>query len=161
MFKRYLQRLERKCHTTIDSIPVYNWWKIHDTKDLSYLYLVKKPIVKSDIGGLAVLWKRLYDEYLKRFGIGEKAVEIIEKQREVIQLIKQIGVDNDNDMLTYLDIAKQQLQTLEVKAEKQGDFSHYEFKGRLERALKISIDPKKVSVEEYYSYLKILEDGRE
>jgi len=56
----------KKIYTSCDELPVYNFFKIVETKDFSYLYLDYDGYTKIKISNdVNLVWSKLYDEYLQ------------------------------------------------------------------------------------------------
>jgi len=154
------QRLERKysgnCYTDLDTLPIFYWSKLNETGELKNLLIKQVKINKPLNIYLQSLFTKLVDEYIKRFGIGERAQEVFDKQKELAKYVVKNIVDGaDSYNLACIDIATIELN--ELKKESGEEQSFFEGKAMLERALKFQIDPFKTSVSEYYSYIVALQ----
>ena len=148
--------MENNCYSSIEDLPIYNWWKIHSTGDLTQLCIGSK--VKVDLKKLEELWRNIYDQYIKAFGIGDSFLNYVLKQNEIALLQIRRWEEDDRSIETLIEVAEIELKELSLS--ESGDF--YEVKAGIERALGIArIDVKQCSVVEFYTYIKILnKDGR-
>lgn len=101
---------------------------------------------------MSFLWKKIYDEYFERFGMGEHLSDILEKKREIALLKCKKGLLGDSSIDTMISIAELELN--EFEQIKGGNF--LETKAYIEKTLNFQIDLKKTSVSEYYTYLKLI-----
>lgn len=148
-------------YSSIDTLPVYNWRIIHDSGDLTYLLIKTKTLNKYQQLFLFNAWTKINDEYLKHFGITEAVKEIIEKEKYLICLNEDYVVNDNKAQLTFIEITELEIASLKKKLSEYKDDFHVT-KAKLEKALnKDYIDTKKISVKEYFSYFKMLADGRE
>lgn len=135
---------------------MWNWWRIHENRDLSYLLLTKRSLNKYENEFLSNKWKVLHDQYLKAFGLGETMEKLIEKERNLILMYEDKNVHGNRDVMTFIEIEEIEISEIRKKLMgKESDF--YQIKAQLESIVKFSIDIKKCSVKEYYSYFKMLE----
>lgn len=141
-------------YTSIDDMPIFNWYKIHESADLSYVCVKRKKLNDKQIKIASECWTELYNDYISRFGFSESFLEVIEKQQEIALLMIQRAETGDESIETLIDI-----RTLELN-KKQGDSPKIDFmemKSSLEKSLGFRINIKDCSVNEFYSYLKTLE----
>ena len=144
-----------KCYSGIDTLPIWNWDKIFETRDLKYLLLIPKEIDDKQKPILNTIYEEFYDAYLEEFGLNEKAQEIREKRQSYI-LNMALVLQGDKGAQTFVDIDKFDLDELTKPSEHNQ--SIWELKSKMEVALKINIDVKKCSVIEFYNYLKIISE---
>jgi hypothetical protein len=151
--EKVLSNIIENCYSTIDELPIYNWNKIYETLDLSYLIKDKSKKVKQNI--LVKLWEDLQNEYLKEFGLEPMFVQRL-------NLIKQKAIKNydyiitgDRFILTELSIIDADLKRLEG-TNKQ---SFWKIKEIAENNKGFRIDPKTTTVIEWYHILKNLKEN--
>lgn len=157
LLRYYEARLSGKYYEGIDYLPIFNWWKIHETGETEYLLYEKKKANKIQKVVLARLWEKIYDEYIVRFGLSEEFADILKKQKEIARLIVERITTGDKSILTLIKIAELELEMIEKRIAK-GDFNM--MKGYMEQGLGFSIDTRKTTVAEFYSYIKVLKHGR-
>lgn len=102
---------------------------------------------------LSIVWRKLLDEYIARFGFSENFLEIIRKEKEIaMHRVKRI-VDSDRSVNAFIQICQQELTELQ-KAGQGGDF--WQSKAFIEKGMGIKINPFECSVGEFYSYFKTI-----
>ncbi len=139
---------ERRYYNHIDELPVYNWWRIHQTNDYSFLLL--KPGSYGSQYLMSVLWKKLYDQYFEKFGLGENFIATLEKKKEIALLKCERWITSDKSLETFIKVAEVELE--EMQSLNAGDF--LETKAYIEKVLNFQINMKQTSVSEFYTYLK-------
>lgn len=155
---KFVKRLERKTYRSVDTLPIFNWWQIHQTKDLTYLF---RESERHQAGGwrgviLAGLWERVYSDYIKRYGFGKAFVRILDKKILIAELKVEKWATLDMSIQTLIDIEVQDLARLTSEASGESDF--YKSKAKMERMLGFTLDPHRVSVAEFNSYISSLQE---
>ena len=136
-------------------MPIYTWWQLHDTGDMSWLLKKGKSNWWKNIA-LKIIWIELYDEYIGVFGFGESMNEILIKEKELIRLYTNYIVKKDKGAGTFIIIAEKSLVEMKSKIT-NGEKNFYLTKARIEKLLGFTINPKECSVKEFYSYIKMIE----
>lgn len=144
-------------YPTIDDLPVFNWWRIHEEGDCRWL-LINKDLPKGRRGRsartvLSAVFKKMCSEFVKRFGLGNDFMRQLEKQKQIYLLKIERHVTGDKSIETLIKIKQIQLDLMKGS---QPSMGFYEIKGILEQHLGFCIDAKRVSVAEFYSYFKII-----
>lgn len=163
MFYLFLsQRFERlylhNTYGSIDTLPVYYWNKVQESGNLSYLVRTKNVhIEKKKVGriksiALGILWRKLLDEFIERFGFSENFLEIARKQKEILRLKIQKATDEDKSVNVFIKIAEEELIAMQQSIQ-MGNF--YELKGALDRA-GFYTEPMSTSVAEFYTHVQTL-----
>jgi len=62
-------------------MPIYNWWKINSTGDLSFVLVKQKKLNATQKKVLDKYWKMIFDDYISIFGFSEDFIEIIEQKK--------------------------------------------------------------------------------
>lgn len=152
----YVNRLSDKTHRSIDTLPIFNWWKIHQNGELGYLFLkVDTPNPKGlKMLAMQKLWERVYAEYITRFGVGEGFVRMLNKKKEIAALKVEKMLSGDMSIQTLIDVCVFELDRMMKEMGDKSDF--YESKAQMERMLGFTLDPRRVSVAEFYSYISTL-----
>lgn len=144
---------EKVAYKSIDEMPIYNWNKIHETGDLRYMLHEKKTIEPYEFRFLLKRWKKIYEEYVSRFGLSEDFLSILELEKNIALLKIEKAERGDENMQTFIEIDEIKLQKKRAELSGvQSDF--YDIKAAIESNLGFHIDPKKCTVVEFYSYLK-------
>lgn len=140
---------------SIDEIPMYNWNKIHETGDLKYLLHDNCKIEAYEFRFLLNRWKKIYQEFVDRFGFSDEFLSILELEKNIALLKIEKAERGDENMQTFIEIDEIKLQKKKAELNSiKSDF--YEIKAGVESSLGFHIDPKKCTVVEFYSYIKTL-----
>lgn len=119
----------------------------------------RRKIDSSEKTVLNIIWKKLYDQYLAVFGVGDSMEAIIQKERNLILMYEDKNVNGNRDVMTFIELAEIEIADMKRK-NLSGDKDFFRINAKLQEIIKIPIDMRKISVREYYSYFKNLEDGR-
>lgn len=149
-WKRTNKKWYRNVYTTINELPVYNWWQINDTGDLTYL--LKRQCKVSDYK-LNDIWINIQNQHLKAFGINESLRKILELRTEIALLESQAIINNDRSQNLFINLKKIELNKL--LQQKGSDVFNTSI--GVERLLNLNyhIDIFKTSVYEFYKFLEI------
>lgn len=158
MSKKYVERFSSKfCYQNIDYLPVYNWFKFHETRDSSYLLIKKRAVSKKEEVALSILWEKIYDQYLVMFGFSENYLNIMQKEKKIIGLKIRLITENNLSLWTWIDIAEIELEELKAKTNKGEKITFYDMAVEIEKFTRVPIDEMKVSVSKFYSSLKSMD----
>lgn len=80
-------------YTSIDDLPIYNWFKIQETNNLKYLLKQDIELSVTRIKVLSTVMQDLRNEYINVFGIEEQHLN-------VLNLKKNIRIDELNAFIT-------------------------------------------------------------
>jgi len=159
--KILLSFISGKCYTSIEIMPIFNWQKIHDTKNLSFLYksetisIHRKEPNKFYLIPLSILWRDLQNQYIKEFGFSESFIMELNIEKQIAELIVDKICNDDKSLNTMINIKKMELAELRKTQVKKTTFAHecviLKKNGYL-------IDQFKTSVTEYYTSLNALQD---
>ena len=144
------------CYDTIQELPLINWWRFNETKDVKYF--LKKYSDNVPVGKLLQLegiYTKLMDEYTQEFGINEHLLLVLEKQIDIAKLKADFMLGAAAN-ITLIEVAELELTAL-VRGVKGMGF--HEVKAILEKQMGFRIDPYVTTVMEYYSYIKLI-DGK-
>jgi len=139
----------------IDDLPVFNWYMVHNTADVSYLLTQRKEIGLLGRFYLSDIWRRIYDEYIARFGFGEKFMELMDKKRNVALMRIDRALTGDKSKNTFINIAEIELKNMMEESGRVSDL--HETAAMIGKNLGFYIDVKKCSVVEFYSFIKAIE----
>ena len=142
-------------YNSIKEMPLVNWWKFNETKDVKHFLKVYSEVNTAKLLFLETIYAKLMDEYTKEFGINEHLLLVLEKQIDIAKL-KADFMNGAGANLTLIEIAELELTDL-VRGVKGMGF--YEIKAILEKQMGFRIDPHVTTVMEYYSYIKLI-DGK-
>jgi len=143
------------CYTTIDELPMDNWFKIHKTNDVLFLLKKRTNVNAKQIELLNVQWNTIYFEFLDAFGIPEKMQEVIMLRKEIFCLETYLFLTADRTINTFIKIKKYELEkTLEAdKKETVDTVTSYvsKYMGR-------RIDLKVETVREFYGHIAMIKE---
>lgn len=69
------------------------------------------------------------------------------------------NVNGNRDLMTFIELAEIEIADMKRK-NLSGDKDFFRINAKLQEIIKVPVDIRKISVREYYSYFKNLEDGR-
>lgn len=90
-------------YSTIDDFPLYNWEKCQNG-DMRYVNRDAKSTKFDEI-----IWLKLYNEYLERFGIGEGLEYFLKLKIHLVKLRLQFIQTNDLFLLNQIKVAEAQM----------------------------------------------------
>lgn len=151
MLKKQEKSLEDKYYTSIEDLPVWNWWKLHENNDVSLVLRDKKDKVDESVVDVI---KALQNEFIVTFGIDENYASSLRKQIEIELLKIKILKTKDRSFNTMIKILEIELQDL---TSKEQDRSVGGATIAIEKWMGFKLEIKKVSTFEYYSYIKAIE----
>jgi len=94
---------------SIDEMPLYNWIKCNSGQ-IEYSRKDKKGNKLKDY----LHWKKLYDEYLKEFGLDVRYKKYLEAQRKRALLQSDYVITKERFKLTEIEIQSQKIKDLEL-----------------------------------------------
>ena len=149
-----MTRLRRRCYCNISELPIFYWWRVQETSELSYITKEHLKLNKYRIAGLQEIWDEITDDFLTKFGNDNSSFEL--KLLETSVLMRRLRyIQGDRKEMTFLEIDLQKLKAIKEKFKsEENDF--YDIKARIESVIKHQIDTKTTSVREYYSYIAMI-----
>lgn len=143
-------------YLSIEDLPIYNWFKIHETNDRSYLIKEGNKRWATD-KALNDAWGRVFSEFIDTFGISDSFREILSLKRDIMQHRLRLEYSGDGTNKTFIKI--KELHLSELLQEEGGEKKVNEVKVYIEKFVGFRIDEKTTSVKEYYTYLKVFADS--
>lgn len=131
--------------------PVLIWNRVHETSDVSYLLMKRKPLTKKLRLLLEKVWEELYNEYIKVFGYSSSFIQITERIKKIGLLKVKMILTGDLSIENFIEIEENKLKDLQSRSVKS-DFM--KTKQQIEKHLGFHLSLKEVSIREFYSYLK-------
>ena len=135
-------------YSTIDDFPLYNWEKCQ-SGDMRYVNQDAKSTKYDEI-----IWLKLYNEYLERFGIGEGLEYFLKLKIHLVKLRLQFIQTNDLFLLNQIKVAEAQMisadpSKLQGMTTQQCLVHLSKWMGTIVRAKEITIVEFKEMFEEY------------
>lgn len=141
--------MKKDYFNSIETLPIWNWWKIAETGNLIYLHILEDYEGKEDFS-LIELWNKLQDEYLDEFGITTEFREILTLKKRWINAKSNYLITGDRFILNEIDEIEIDIKdTMSTKIMVKKDETII----MLEQKLSRELDPKEVSVKKYYNYI--------
>lgn len=148
--------LKRKIdyYKSIDELPLKNWNKIQRLNDLSYLLKNFHAINEDQRRELEAAFDVIWKEYVDTFGVSDSMRHIFELRRDIMVDKCDMFIYNDRSKLTFIRIKEAELEKIisRQQVEKYDTTRAY-----VEKYMGFRIDDEKITVKEYYSYLKLME----
>ena len=140
--------MKKEYFNSIEELPIWNWWKIAETGNLIYLH--KDSDYKENDYSIVKIWDALQDEYLNEFGITEDFREMLSLKKKWIIKKSEYLLTGDRFILNDIDRIESEIDssTSNISMVKKDDTVIM-----LEEKLSFPLDPKKMSVKKYYSYI--------
>lgn len=136
-------------YKSISEFPVWNWWEIHKTGELSLLVIDGK-IDKTAID----VFESLKNEFIDTFGLSNEYDKIRKKEIDIKILEIRLALKQDRTVLVKIDMIKREIET--IKASMINDERDPVGKNIriIEKYRKFELDPKKTSVASFYGYIE-------
>lgn len=136
---------------SIENLPVYNFYKINETGDFNYLNFPKNT--KPEI--LEKTWSKIYDEFLKEFGLSDKYTKWIALNKQLIEYYKNAYCEGKRHELNFARITEAKIKELDEGEQ----LSLGELIAVVSEGMGFPVPVKETSVYQFYHYLKYL-NGR-
>tara|TARA_R110001632_G_scaffold215405_1_gene342531 strand:- start:630 stop:1034 length:405 start_codon:yes stop_codon:yes gene_type:complete len=130
-------------YKSIDTLPIYNYNKIIETGDFE-----KYGVNNVDD------WQIIEREFFEQIGYSEKYFEILRIKTDIVMTKANYYKSNNNALKTLIEIKKAKLMQT-IGEQVGGDFDL--MIAQISKFMGFRIDIKKVSVKEFYSYIKLAE----
>ncbi len=124
LLKRFYQYLSKKLesksldryYTSIEELPVHNWWRLHEKNDFKQLLRNKKYKLTSRAEEVL---ESLQNEFIGEFGVDKNYSSMLKKQIEIELLEIKIAKTGDKSHQLFIDMLKVELEDLTGKDEKK------------------------------------------
>ena len=148
--KREKQSLSRY-FLSIKELPVYNWWLLHEENDFKHLLRNPKAKLNNRCKKVSLT---LQNECIDTFGLDNNYKEYLNKKIDIELLKIKISLTGDKSHQIFIDIMEIDLARLSSQ-EKEKDLNQNTI--AIEKYMGFSLDTKKITVFQYYSYIKSIE----
>ena len=143
-------------YTSIEDLPIRNWFKIQSTNDLQWLRVdTRVALSKKELKALPLIWELIFDEFIDTFGISDEFRQILELQREIMMLKNEDLQKGTQSNVTLWQIKQLHLDSKTIS---QAEDKTNKVKMHMERFLGRWIDEKVLPVKDYYTYLYSLKE---
>lgn len=158
-FKRLFKRikpkpraLESKYFESLSELPIWNWWQLSKTGDLSFLH--KEGLFFEEKA--FDLYFRLQQEYLDLFGVESESIYLMSLLKRSIQLKCQYMQTGDRSLKNFIDITQTEIDAL-LKTNTTENTTIESSLVALGQFMGYRIEAKKVSVVEFKEMIKLAE----
>lgn len=135
----------------LDEMPIFNWIKILETSDLSYIFISEGIIVNRT----EEHWLELQQQYIDEFGLDETYKQRLRLMEQLKNFNIEFVLTRDRFILNLIKICESDIQILNIGK----SIKFYEMVDHVEKYKGFRIDPKKISVKSWYYSLKNMSNG--
>jgi hypothetical protein len=141
-------------HCSLDELPMYNWEKATQNKELKYLckgfYTFSEPILTYHLD-------KLNAEFIDTFGISDNYRRYLLLLIELETLKIDHFVSQNRSILTFIKLKEIEIEQLQTEMEVQGKAKTIDVNVYVSKFMQTYINKRKVSVVEYYNMIKAME----
>ena len=139
-------------YQTIDEMPIGNWNDIFKSGDLKHIFKSGEGRVSKKIGEV---WVNIQNQYIEEFGLDDNFKKQLKLLKEKSKLNYEFILTKDRFINTLMAIVDADLESL--KQSKGMNF--YEVKDHAEKYKGYRLDPKEITVIEWFTTLKNMSDN--
>jgi hypothetical protein len=132
----------------LDEFPLYNWIKCQDGE---LIYCRREIGTNIEIELDVDAWNKLYDSYIKRFGLGKLYKRMLSVMKEKALIECDFTISRDRFKLTQIEIKEAELNSM-LNNRGQG-MTIEQTLIYLGKWLGYRLNPKEINVIEYYNIL--------
>lgn len=140
-------------YKSIDDLPIYNWLKIQETNDISWMLKTNHSLNEVHKGILTVAFDNIYSQFIDAFGINPALEEILTIKRDIAVLTVDMMLEKDRSLINFIEIKERELKAL-IASKNQG--SVMEVTAYVEKYMQFKINTKEVTVREFYGYINLM-----
>jgi hypothetical protein len=140
-------------YNSIETMPVAIWFKINDTGALKHLI---KQGVCNDVNVLIATWGDVYAQFIDYIGINGTFDNLLKLKKRKALLELDLVITDNEFLRNKLSMIEDDIHAIESK---QVNPNYLDSKIMVERAMGFRLDINVVSVKEFYSYIKNLENN--
>jgi hypothetical protein len=138
----------KKYYQSIKECPMYNWIELYEKSDITQLSKTGKVCKRAES-----VYEKLQDEIINEFGINEDFLRILKLKIQIELLYaEQIESGNKSNQI-FIDIKEIDCRDL---MNKQTKIDLFETIIAIEKSLGFKINPKRLTVFEFYKYQKVI-----
>ena len=149
-----------RLYQSIEELPVWNWFKLNEEKDLKYLVIGVDyrifEISRTDFKEAEKVFEYIYDEYMNAFGMTKEFMRLTELQRKIALTTCDLWIDNDKKKKNIIKVLQSKLKRINDR--NTGDVNHEKQIVLIEKWLGSTLNTKQISTKKYYTYLDIIQD---
>src|ERR1017187_629033 len=107
----------------LDALPAWNWFKVQESGDVSYILLKKRKINGKETIELREAFTKLTNEYIDTFGISFEYKNVLMLQRDLRCLEIDYFITQNKIHLTFIEVKKRELKKLMGATQKADSMS--------------------------------------
>lgn len=142
-----------KKYKSIERIPIWNFNKILETKEVKYLAITDDYEDLKETEDMWEAWNKIFNEYLEKFGITEDFKYMLLEQKKIAIMRCDMAIKGDYGMKAAIEVEESRAK--EKEKNKKG-LSFEEMVSILEEERKMAIDIFKTSAAMFYTYWRML-----
>jgi hypothetical protein len=132
-------------------MPIYNWLMIQEK--LSTIYVLKDYEGKVESSKTNAIYEKIHEEFFNKYGFTTEFKEYLAAKKRLLIKMLDCYLKDDRAMLTIVRIEEKEL---EAKYEnKANDADYWVMVSSLEQCLGFQINTKDMTVDRFYSHLKM------
>lgn len=152
-----------KYYSSLNKLPIWNYWKVRETMDLKYLISGESEeeydnisLSESEKGFLSDVWNSLNIDFVDEFGVSDEMFNRLMAEKRVMLLRLEYLFNPKPITKSRLLIEEDNLNNERNKNLEKGNF--YSFLAHVEKFMGFPIDEKKTSVSKFYSYVGMMRE---
>ena len=138
-------------YKNIDEMPIYNWFKVQETNDLTWLLKEKEDCTTKQMLVLEMYIQKMRDEYIDTFGISDTYRKILVLQGELACLEIDFIIKQDKKIRVFINLKRNELEKLIAKSQKKDSVNIQVHASKYMGGALINM--KTTSVKEFYGIL--------
>lgn len=139
--------MQDEYYTSIENLPIYNWFAIQKSNDVISLLKVQRVVNEDERKELTQVFEFIWREFVDAFGVSDTMRSVLELRRDILVETCDMYLNNDRSRLTFINIKKKELEKILNTQETKGIDNT---KGYVEKYLGFRLNSKEVTVKEYY-----------
>lgn len=145
------RRYSNRYYKSIEELPVFNWWKLKETKDFKYLLSDSNKKVNR----YAVrTFKAIDSEFINVFGVDKRFELYLDKVVKLTLIKSEIARTKDKSKKIFADVLELEIEDMLTKQEVDS-FNDKGFSA-VSKYLGSSINTKEVTVYDFYSHIEAI-----
>ncbi len=138
-------------YTSIEDLPIWNWNKIIEKQDLTFLYRIEGDYTDR----LIPIWENIQQQHLDEFGYSDEMKSRERLMLKIIRLNCKFIETRNRVILNFIKVAQKKLELKDLA----GNIKFGKLLMVVTKHMGFRIDPKKFTVYEWYHTLNSLKNG--
>jgi len=139
-------------YNSIDNCPIGVFQSILKNGDLNRLIIKGKPSIKK----LNIAWETIYDEYLKLYGIPQSFQDYCNKKIQAGEMFAESLIEGQSWKRAIYEMLNEEAESA-IASQQSEEFE--KVLAYTSKKVGFRIDPKAMTVREFYGYLNLAEDN--